>query len=133
MCGAPSSIEAVHIVFATVTVLGGLVAALAGGHGLRQTRRITADGRLVMALVKQPPQGAERPLLEFETQDGRVMEIVSPVAELTVGTSVGVSYDARDPRDVVVDGHRRTGVDRGFVIAGLLLVVIGLVLAVSGL
>lgn len=86
-----------------------------------------------MALVKQPPQGAERPLLEFETQDGRVMEIVSPVAELTVGTSVGVSYDARDPRDVVVDGHRRTGVDRGFVIAGLLLVVIGLVLAVSGL
>ncbi|MER7665127.1 DUF3592 domain-containing protein [Streptomyces sp. NPDC096193] len=122
-----------HIVFATLTVLGGLVAALAGGHGLRQTRRITGDGHLVMALVKQPSRDAQRPLLEFKTRDGRVMEIVSPVAELTVGTSVGVSYDPRDPRDVVVDGHRRTGVDRGFVIVGLLLMVIGLVLAVSGL
>lgn len=133
MCGAARSIEAVHIVFATLTVLGGLVAALAGGHGLRQTRRITGDGHLVMALVKQPSRDAQRPLLEFKTRDGRVMEIVSPVAELTVGTSVGVSYDPRDPRDVVVDGHRRTGVDRGFVIVGLLLMVIGLVLAVSGL
>ncbi|AVZ72411.1 hypothetical protein SLUN_09605 [Streptomyces lunaelactis] len=125
-----------QIVFAAFTAIGGLVAALAGAYGLRQTRRIAASGHFAIALVKPAPPGVERPLLQYETEDGRVMEIVSPVplqAPLESGSSVRLSYDPEDPRDVVLDGHARTRVDKGFVIAGLALVVIALVLAVTAL
>ncbi|MFI2214552.1 DUF3592 domain-containing protein [Streptomyces sp. NPDC020141] len=121
----------VQIVFAVFTALGGLVAVLAGGYGLRQTRRITRTGAFAVALVKPAPPGAERPLLQYETADGRVMEIVSPVP-LPAGGSVRLSYDPADPRDVVVDGRERTAIDRGFVAGGALLAVTGLVLAVLG-
>ncbi|MGW4201952.1 hypothetical protein [Streptomyces sp. NPDC004726] len=119
-------------VFAAFTVLGGLVAVLAGVHGLRQTSRIKDAGHLAVALVKPPPPGADRVLLEYETRDGRVMEIVSPAPRLAVGSSVRVSYDPGDPRDVVVDGHERTGVDKAFVTVGLLLTAVGLGLVVWG-
>ncbi|MER7043362.1 DUF3592 domain-containing protein [Streptomyces jumonjinensis] len=121
-----------QIVFAAFAMLGGLVAVLAGAYGLRETRRIASAGLYAIALVKPALLGTGRPLLEYETGDGRVLEITSPVS-LPEGSSVRLSYDPDDPREVVVDGHERAGVDRGFVLTGLLLAVIGLLLAVAGL
>ncbi|MEV5980264.1 DUF3592 domain-containing protein [Streptomyces sp. NPDC052114] len=126
------------VVLAVVTALGGLVAALAGAYGLWQTRRITAAGALAQALVKAPPPGAERPTLQFETADGRVVEVVSPVPPtprrpLAPGDLVGIAYDTDDPRETVLVGGERTGLDRAFVGAGAALVLLGLVLvAVAG-
>ncbi|MGW6460598.1 hypothetical protein ACWF94_32520 [Streptomyces sp. NPDC055078] len=120
-----------QIVFASFTALGGLIAALAGAYGLRQSRRIAGSGHFAIALVKPAPPGTGRPLLAYETRDGQIVEVSSPVP-LPEGSSVRLSYDPGDPREVVVDGHRRTGVDRGFVIAGLTLTSIGLGLAYSG-
>ncbi|GGZ43351.1 hypothetical protein GCM10010387_42060 [Streptomyces inusitatus] len=120
-----------QIVFAAFTALAGLVAVLVGAYARRQTRRIVSAGCLAIALVKPAPPGAGRGLLQYETADGRVVEIVSPVP-LPEGGSVRLSYDPEDPRDVVVDGHHRAAVDRGFVIAGLLLTLIGAALAISG-
>ncbi len=124
------------VIFAALTSFGGLVALLAGAYGLRQTRRITAVGETVTALVKPPPQGAERPLLQFETLDGRVMEVSSPVPPgrrlpLRTGTEVRIAYDPADPRDVVLPGRDRVRLDQGFVAAGAVLVVLGVVLAVT--
>ncbi|MER6912841.1 DUF3592 domain-containing protein [Streptomyces sp. NPDC000594] len=120
-----------QIVFAVFTALGGLVAVVAGLHGLYRTRRVTRSGHYAIALVKSPPPGAERPSLAYETRDGRIMEIVSPVP-LPAGTDVRLAYDPDDPREVVVAGHERTGVDRGFVAAGLVIAAVGLLVAVLG-
>ncbi|MEU3598028.1 DUF3592 domain-containing protein [Streptomyces sp. NPDC006798] len=119
-------------VFAAFTVLGGLVAVLAGAHGLRRTRRIRHSGRTAEALVKPPPPGADRELLEYVTEDGRVVEIPAPVPldTVTAGSTVPVSYDPADPRDVVVLGRERTALDRAFVVAGLLVMAAGPVVAV---
>ncbi|MEU6823133.1 DUF3592 domain-containing protein [Streptomyces atriruber] len=124
------------VVLAAFTVLGGLVAALAGAYGLRQTRRITAVGAVTQALVKATLPGAERPTLQFETGDGRVVEVVSPVPPsrrrpLAAGDRVGIAYDVEDPRETVLIGGERTGLDRAFVGAGAALVVLGAVLAVA--
>ncbi|MEV6169946.1 DUF3592 domain-containing protein [Streptomyces sp. NPDC051954] len=115
-------------------MLGGLVALLAGAYGLRRTRRITGAGQITEALVKPPPPGSERPLLQFETPDGRVVEIASPVPRsrrlpLAAGGGVRLAYDAADPRETVLLGGERTGLDRGFVVVGAALVVLGIVLA----
>lgn len=118
-----------ELIFAAFTVLGGLLAVLAGAYGLWQTRRISGSGHCVMALVKPSPEGAQRPLLEFETLEGRIVEITSPVPIVDQGGGVRLWYDPGSPGDVVVDGHQRIGVDRGFVAVGLALVAIGLGLA----
>ncbi|MCQ4213466.1 MULTISPECIES: DUF3592 domain-containing protein [Streptomyces] len=124
------------IVLAAFTAMGGLVALLAGAYGLQRTRRVQAAGNVVEALVKPPQPGTERPLLQFETDDGRVIEVVSPVPStkrrpLPAGGLVSVAYDVRDPRETVVLGGERPGVDQGFMIAGGVLVLTGMVLAVS--
>ncbi|MEU5687030.1 DUF3592 domain-containing protein [Streptomyces venezuelae] len=124
------------VVLAAFTVLGGLVAALAGAYGLRRTRRISAGGAVTQALVKAALPGAERPTLQFETGDGRVVEVVSPVppsrrAPLAAGDRVGIAYDVEDPRETVLIGGERTGLDRAFVGAGVALMVLGAVLAVA--
>ncbi|MGV9310811.1 hypothetical protein ACWDR0_01275 [Streptomyces sp. NPDC003691] len=120
-------------VFAAFTALGGLIAVLAGGYGLHRTRRIRGTGRTATALVKPPPPGAERHLLEYETGDGRIVEIPSPVPLPTVpaGGTVTISYDPGDPREVVVRGRERTGLDASFVLAGLLLVIAAAVLTAA--
>ncbi|MFI6940875.1 DUF3592 domain-containing protein [Streptomyces sp. NPDC050418] len=124
------------VVLAALTSFGGLVALLAGAYGLRRTRRLTAAGELVTALVKPPPQGAERPLLQFETLDGRVLEVPAPVPPsrrlpLRTGTEVRLAYDPADPRTVLLPGGERVRLDQGFVVAGAALVVLGAVLAVT--
>ncbi|MBO1335400.1 DUF3592 domain-containing protein [Streptomyces sp. VRA16 Mangrove soil] len=124
------------IVLAAFTALGGLVALLAGAYGLRRTRRIRAAGNVVEALVKPPQPGSDRPLLQFATADGQVIEVVSPVPAgrhrpLPAGGVVSVAYDTEDPRETVVLGGERPGVDRGFMIAGAVLVLVGMGLAVA--
>ncbi|MEU7580563.1 DUF3592 domain-containing protein [Streptomyces sp. NPDC041068] len=121
------------VVLAAFTALGGLVSVLAGAYGLRQTRRITAAGAVAQALVKAVPPGAERPTLQFETGDGRVVEVVSPVPPsrrrpLASGDRVSIAYDTEDPRETVLIGGERTGLDRAFVGAGAAVFVLGLVL-----
>jgi hypothetical protein len=120
------------IVFGAVTAFGGLIAVVAGGYGLRRADRIRGLGHAAEALVKPSPPGAERPRLTFETHDGRVMEIVSPVPGLAAGDGVRLWYDPADPREVVVDGHERRGVEWAFLAVGCALIVTGLGLAVSG-
>ncbi|WP_328724931.1 DUF3592 domain-containing protein [Streptomyces sp. NBC_00259] len=128
--------DAVQIVFAGFTVLGGLVALLAGAYGLNRTRRISAAGQVVTALVKAAPPGADRPLLQYETADGRVLEVPAPAPPtrglpLTPGSTVRISYDPDDPREIVLSGHERTRIDRGFMIVGAIVLLTGLTLAVT--
>ena len=42
-----------------------------------------------------------------------------------------VAYDPEDPREVVLLGNERAWLDRGFVGAGAMLVVLGVVLALT--
>ncbi|MFF1419653.1 hypothetical protein [Streptomyces sp. NPDC058280] len=112
------------IVFAAFAALGGLVALLAGAVGIRRTRRILSAGESAMALVKRGPPGSERQTLQYETADGHVLEVISPVL-LEAGTSVLLSYDPEDPREVVLPGYPRTRVDLGFVLLGLAVILAG--------
>jgi hypothetical protein len=126
------------VVLAALTALGGLVALLAGSYGLGQTRRISAAGQVTEALVKPPQPGLERPLLQFETVDGRVVEVVSPVPRsrrrpLPEGAHIRLAYDVDDPRETVLLGSERAGADWAFVVAGGGLIVLGLVLEVLAL
>ncbi|GGU70499.1 hypothetical protein GCM10010211_40210 [Streptomyces albospinus] len=124
-------------VLAGFTAFGGLVAALAGAYGLRQTRRLTRAGVRAQALVKISPGRAAgepappRPLLQFATEDGRVMEIVCPVPStrrhpLRDGDQVSVAYDPADPRTAVVHGRERLALERAFLTAGTAIVALAL-------
>lgn len=124
------------IVLAALTALGGLVAVLAGGYGLRRTRRAAAAGQTVDALVKPPQPGSNRPLVQFETADGRVVEVVSPVPRtrrrpLPVGSEVRIAYDADDPCEIILPIGESIRVDRAFVLAGAALVVLGVILTAT--
>ncbi|MEU2494304.1 DUF3592 domain-containing protein [Streptomyces sp. NPDC007883] len=124
------------VVFAGVVALGGMVAALAGAHGLRQAQRVSETGVRVPALVKRHPgkDGEESaPLLQFVTEDDKVMEVVSPVPPtrgqpLRDGDNVLVSYDPADPRNVVVQGRERFGLERAFVAGGALIALLSMAL-----
>ncbi|MFD9718340.1 hypothetical protein [Streptomyces sp. NPDC059076] len=118
-------------IFAVFTAMAGLVAMLAGAYGLRHTRRITGSCYFALALVKPPPPGALRPLLTYETLDGRVVETVSPVALDATSGSVRLWYDPADPYDVVIDGHQRTALDRALIAAGVVLLALALGLAAA--
>ncbi|MFE2990497.1 DUF3592 domain-containing protein [Streptomyces sp. NPDC059262] len=125
------------VVLAAFTLLGGLVAILAGAYGLRRTRRISEAGRVTQALVKPPQEGSERPRLQFETHDGLVVEVPSPAPPtrrlpLPTGGLVGIAYDVDDPRETVLIGGERSVLDWVFVAAGVALAVLGAVLAVTG-
>ncbi|MEU5953228.1 DUF3592 domain-containing protein [Streptomyces sp. NPDC047525] len=79
-----------------------------------------------------------RPTLQFETGDGQVVEVVSPVpqsrrAPLAAGDRVRIAYDSDDPRETVMLGRERRGIDRGFVAAGAAVLVLGLVLTALAL
>ncbi|MER7767383.1 DUF3592 domain-containing protein [Kitasatospora sp. NPDC096140] len=124
--------------------LGGVVAYLAGVVGLREQRRLRRVGVPASALVRARIRGPEdhalppRPLLQFETTDGRVVEIFSPVPSTTRhplpdGRYVPVRYDPADPRQVLVDGRERTGLEYGFLALGVLAVLGSITLAATAL
>ncbi|MDI3402911.1 DUF3592 domain-containing protein [Streptomyces cavernicola] len=123
------------VVLAVVTALGGLVAFLAGGYGLRRTRLMEESVQAADALVKPPQPGSDRPRMQFETADGKVVEIVSPVRRtrrrpLQGGSELRIAYDADDPREIVLLSRDRVRVDQAFMAAGAALVVLGVVLVV---
>ncbi|MGW9174404.1 hypothetical protein [Streptomyces decoyicus] len=126
-------------VLAAIAAFGGLLAALAGGYGLRQARRVRRTGVRVEALVKRPPDSTSdesalpRPLLQFVTEDDRVVEVVCPVTPtpqrpLNDGDHVLVLYDPADPRTVVVHGRERLGLERAFIDGGTVVVLLSLAL-----
>ncbi|WP_035802890.1 DUF3592 domain-containing protein [Kitasatospora mediocidica] len=135
----------VVVVPAVWAAVGGAVAYLAGVTGLAETRRLRRDGIPVQALVRQRPTdrsestGASRPLLQFATRDGLVMEVFSPVCSsrahpLVDGRHVLVRYDPADPRQVLVQGRERRGVEYAFIAlgAGVVLTALVLVLLAAG-
>nr|WSY50552.1 DUF3592 domain-containing protein [Streptomyces sp. NBC_00886] len=127
------------ITMAGFTGVSGTVALLTGLVGLRRIRRLRRAGVDVWALVKRTgPVGGEdgpRPVLQYTTEDGRVMEVGSPVPTskrqpLADGSHVLVRYDPEDPRELVLYGRERAvweyamaGVGAFFILlgAGLLL------------
>ncbi|MEV7354084.1 DUF3592 domain-containing protein [Kitasatospora sp. NPDC088264] len=122
--------------------LGGVVAYLAGVVGLRDLRRLRRVGVPALALVRARVPAPEdralppRPLLQFETEDGRVVEVFSPVPStprhpLPDGGHVQVRYDPADPRQVLVEGRERRPLEYGFVALGLLMVLAAITLAVA--
>ncbi|MYT32610.1 MULTISPECIES: DUF3592 domain-containing protein [unclassified Streptomyces] len=126
-------------VLAGIAAFGGLLGMLAGVFGLRQVRRVQRTGVCVAALVKQPPgrasdgAGRPRPLLQFVTDDERVLEIVCPVAPtrrrpLADGDRVLLRYDPADPRTVVVQGREHLGLERAFVVGGAIVLLLSLLL-----
>ncbi|MEV5506214.1 DUF3592 domain-containing protein [Streptomyces orinoci] len=99
-------------------LLGGALAYLAGAFGLRESRRLRRVGVPARALVRHPPAGPDdlpgeaRPLLQFATEDGRIVEVFSPVPSsrshpLPDGREVLIAYDPADPRNVLVRGRER--------------------------
>ncbi|MGW3743310.1 hypothetical protein ACWD62_22565 [Streptomyces sp. NPDC005146] len=128
-------------VLAGIAAFGGMFAVLVGAYGLRQARRVSETGVGVQALVKRHPGEAReesaplRPLLQFVTEDDRVMEVVCPVPStrrrpFSDGDNVHVSYDPTDPRNVVVHGRERLGPDRAFIAGGALVVLLSVTLLV---
>ncbi|MFD5057623.1 DUF3592 domain-containing protein [Streptomyces sp. NPDC058394] len=138
--GRDMDVGAVAVV-AGIAAFGGMFAVLVGAYGLRQARRVSETGVRVQALVKRRPGEAReesaplRPLLQFVTEDDRVMEVVCPVPStrrrpFSDGDNVHVSYDPADPRNVVVHGRERLGPDRAFIAGGALVVLLSVTLLV---
>ncbi|GAA2666906.1 DUF3592 domain-containing protein [Streptomyces lunalinharesii] len=126
-------------VLAGIAAFGGLLGMLAGVHGLRQVRRVQRTGTCAAALVKRPPghdvdpSPRPRPLLQFVTDDGRVVEVVCPVTptarhQLDDGDRVLLRYDPEDPRSVVVQGWESLGLERAFVAGGAAVLLLSLTL-----
>ncbi|MFJ4184513.1 DUF3592 domain-containing protein [Kitasatospora sp. NPDC089509] len=122
--------------------LGGVVAYLAGVVGLRDLRRMRRVGVPVQALVRARVPAPEdralppRPLLQFETEDGRVVEVFSPVPSTTRhplpdGGYVPVRYDPADPRQVVVEGRERRLLEYAFAALGLLMLLVAITLGAT--
>ncbi|MGW4564368.1 hypothetical protein ACWEN3_18765 [Streptomyces sp. NPDC004561] len=127
------------VVMAVFAACGGCVMALAGLTGLRRTRRIERTGVKAWALVKRNPQArgdepsSPRPLLQFSTETGQVVEIGSPVPAtrrrpLHDGDTLLITYDPADPGTVVVHSGERLLLDYGFVAAGTLVLLLAVVL-----
>jgi hypothetical protein len=123
------------VVLGCVLLLGGLIAFLAGALDLRWRRHMRDEGVAVFARIVDRPLGPDdspdgyRPLLAFQTEDGRAVEVFSP--RRVQGEMVLVHYDPADPAQLVVFGSRGR-VDVAFVIAGVVAcvgAVVGMVLA----
>jgi hypothetical protein len=114
--GRPGMPQGVVVTMAGFTGVSGAVALLTGLAGLRRIRRLRRAGLDVWALVKRTGAvGGEdnpRPVLQYTTEDGRVMEVGSPVPAskrqpFAEGSHVLVRYDPEDPRELVLYGHER--------------------------
>ncbi|WSL80170.1 hypothetical protein OG403_34520 [Kitasatospora sp. NBC_01266] len=117
---------AVFALLAVNLLVGGVLAYLAGATGLAEIRRLRRVGVTTEALVKRRAQG--RPLLQFATEGGLVMELFSPVE--VAADQVLVRYDPADPRQVLVLGRERRAVEYGFLCAGATIVLAALALVV---
>ncbi|MEV6976606.1 DUF3592 domain-containing protein [Kitasatospora sp. NPDC093806] len=125
---------------AVVVGVGGVVAALAGLVGLWELTRVRRAGVVVPALVRERARGPEdrsavvRPLLQFATEDGRVVEVFSPVPStprrpLVDGSQVAVRYDPTDPRRVVLADRERRPLEYAFLGLGAALLCAAVLLA----
>lgn len=123
--------------------LGGLVAYLAGVAGLRDLQRLRRVGVPARALVRERVPGPEdrsavsRPLLQFTTEDGRVVEVFSPVpssrrAPLVDGSYVTVRYDPANPRLILVAGRERRRLEYAFMGLGVVVALVAVLLALLG-
>lgn len=104
-------------VLGVVIVLGGLLSLYAGLAQLRARRHLLADGSTAWASILPAPKHPEyepsayRPLLRFDTDDGRPVEVYSPVPStkhrpLIEGRKILVHYAPEDPTLVVVHGEK---------------------------
>jgi hypothetical protein len=116
----------------------GALAVLAGAcamHRVRRLRRagVTTWARTVDAPVSGDWQSAGTPrqlVIQYALADGRMVERLTLAragrkASLEPGQTVLVWYDPKDPGDVLVYGRWGRGIDRAFVAAGTLFVLIG--------
>ncbi|MDH6128784.1 DUF3592 domain-containing protein [Kitasatospora sp. GP82] len=119
----------VWVCLALFAGLGGAVAVLAGRAGLREIRRLRQVGLPAQALIRyrtldeEDRAGSPRPLLQFTTEDGRVVEVFSPVPpsrthRLIDGGQVSITYDPDDPGQVLVDGRERRWLEYAFLAFG---------------
>ncbi|MCP2309228.1 MULTISPECIES: DUF3592 domain-containing protein [Kitasatospora] len=120
---------AAAVVLAAFLGCGGLVACLAGLVGLREIRRLRRVGMSTLALVRRRTRDVKdgsagpRPLLQFSTAAGQVVEVFSPVPPsralpLADGQEVRLRYDPLDPRELLVEGGEREWLERVFVGSG---------------
>lgn len=123
-------------VLGVVIVLGGLLSLYAGFAQLHTRRHLLADGSTAWASIVPAPKHPEyepsayRPMLRFDTDDGRPVEVYSPVPStkrrpLVEGRKILVHYASEDPTQVVV--HGETGR------ADLLFIGIGLVAVIGAI
>ncbi|MFH8837178.1 DUF3592 domain-containing protein [Streptomyces sp. NPDC017868] len=130
------------VVAAAMLGLGGTFAHLVGAMGLSRIHRLRRDGVTVPALVRYRTAAEEdaahprRPLLQFATLDGRVIEVVSPVPPsrthaLVDGSEVSITYDPADPSQILVDGRERRGLEYAFMGCGAALALSALALVLA--
>lgn len=116
-----------------VVIVGGLLMLYAGLAQRRFHRRVQSEGGTAWALIAPAPRHPEyepsayRPMLRFQTDDGRPVEVFSPVPPtrrrpLVEGRKVLVHYEPDDPTQVVVHGERGRS-DLIFIVVGLAAVV----------
>jgi hypothetical protein len=131
------------VLFGAWLALAGAIALLAGVAGARRRRRLRSGGRTAWAMVLPTPSapeddqhGAPGLSVQFALDDGRVIERAHGRPARTSpaphpGERVLVWYDPADPGDVLVYGSDGRWSDRAFLAVGLVLVIVGVVLAVA--
>jgi len=129
------------VVFGSWLALAGAIACLAGLAGARRRRRLRNSGLTTWAMVLPTPSapeegrhGSSEVSVQFVLDDGRVIERThgkSRRAALQPGRRVLVWYDPADPGDVLVYDSDSRWSDRVFLALGVVLVVVGVVLAVA--
>ena len=131
------------IVIGVWVALGGSIAALAGLVGMRRARHLGTCGISTWATTVISPLGPDEQrdgagrtaLIQYAVADGQVVERTAPrtvrrAKSLSPGQKVLVLYDPLDPGDVLVYGKDGRLADRGFALAGVLLVLLGVAIAV---
>lgn len=113
---------------------------IAGIADWRRVRHIRAAGETAWAMIVAAPRHPEyepsayRPLLRFETSEGRPVEVFSPLPPtrrrpLTEGRRILVYFDPADPTQVLIHGGRQRA---GVVIIALgIAAIVGAVIAMA--